>query len=250
MTSPVPAEPATPADARRRLVDAKRTLFARIIASAHLLEKPFSNAPDQSPWTRISRTMAGLDAAVKEIARSTDPVPIGSTIGELLHKLGVADIQTAHEQAHRLGFRVWELAGDSECTPLGSVLEQALELLADPGPAPTTPLDEAAHSVWLHGNWRWLTRNMATEEREAFADAVDRVHTRNNADEPELNLSPVDRWWRDDGPLSSVPPGAEPGSVVDSCLSCNGPLVRRDGKLVHQATGERTCPPPGTEASQ
>jgi hypothetical protein len=59
-------------------------------------------------------------------------------------------------------------------------------------------LDAAASSVWLHGDWRWLTRNMTTDEREAFADACDR---HNNTAPPDDRVSPVERWWRDDAPL-------------------------------------------------
>jgi hypothetical protein len=49
---------------RKRVADAKRHLFARIIASAHLLDKPFTDAPEQSPWTGIKRAMEGLNAAL------------------------------------------------------------------------------------------------------------------------------------------------------------------------------------------
>lgn len=58
-----------------------------------------------------------------------------------------------------------------------------------------TLLDSAMHSVWLHGNWRWLTKNMTTEEREAAADAVDRYGTTLDPSEPR---EPVSRWWLDD----------------------------------------------------
>jgi plasmid stability protein len=61
------------------------------------------------------------------------------------------------------------------------------------------PGDAAWHSVWLHGNWRWLTKNMTTPEREHAADAVARygqhLDTLDGCDrfeEPE-GL----RWWRD-----------------------------------------------------
>lgn len=55
-------------------------------------------------------------------------------------------------------------------------------------------LDGACHSVWLHGDWYWLTRQMTTPEKEAFADAVDRFSATLEPDEP----GPVtDRWWRD-----------------------------------------------------
>lgn len=63
--------------------------------------------------------------------------------------------------------------------------------------AALTHLDAAMHSVWLHGKWRWLTRNMTTEEKEAAADAVDR----HNATWPEADRGAlVERWWRDDAP--------------------------------------------------
>ncbi|WP_431977591.1 hypothetical protein [Micromonospora haikouensis] len=54
-------------------------------------------------------------------------------------------------------------------------------------------LDGAAHSVWLHGKWRWLTRKMTTEEREAFADAIERYSAYLAPDDPAR----VDRWWRE-----------------------------------------------------
>jgi multidrug efflux pump subunit AcrA (membrane-fusion protein) len=61
------------------------------------------------------------------------------------------------------------------------------------------PGDAAWHSVWLHGDWRWLTKNMTTPEREHAADAVarygahlDTIDGADRSEEPE-GL----RWWRD-----------------------------------------------------
>jgi hypothetical protein len=51
---------------------AKRRLYARIIASAHLLDQPFSNAPDQSPWTHIKADMAALDRALADVGSTSD----------------------------------------------------------------------------------------------------------------------------------------------------------------------------------
>lgn len=60
------------------------------------------------------------------------------------------------------------------------------------------PGDAAWHSVWLHGNWRWLTKNMTTAEREHAADAVDRYSAHLNAEDPDLEAQIADlRWWRD-----------------------------------------------------
>jgi len=63
-----------------------------------------------------------------------------------------------------------------------------------PPTSDASDLDGACHSVWLHGKWRWLTSQMTTEEREAFADAVDRYGDLLADGEERL---PVERWWRD-----------------------------------------------------
>jgi hypothetical protein len=56
------------------------------------------------------------------------------------------------------------------------------------------PGDAAWHSVWLHGNWRYLTKQMTTPEREHAADAVARYSAHLEPDEPEIDGL---RWWRD-----------------------------------------------------
>lgn len=47
---------------------ANRRLISHIVASAHLLDKPFSNAADQSPWTLLKLDMAQLKAAINALA--------------------------------------------------------------------------------------------------------------------------------------------------------------------------------------
>ncbi|MFF8910558.1 hypothetical protein [Streptomyces olivaceoviridis] len=61
------------------------------------------------------------------------------------------------------------------------------------------PGDAAWHSVWLHGDWRWLTKNMTTPEREHAADAVARYGTYlNTIDGADHTEEPEGlRWWRD-----------------------------------------------------
>lgn len=62
----------------------------------------------------------------------------------------------------------------------------------------TAALDAACFSVYLHGDDRWLTSQMTTEEREAFADACDRHRgTWPLADQG----APFERWWRDSEPV-------------------------------------------------
>ncbi|MFI6496876.1 hypothetical protein [Nonomuraea typhae] len=51
-------------------------------------------------------------------------------------------------------------------------------------------------SVWLYIGWRYVTKQLTTEEKEMFADAVEASERRlNKGFDPPLV---VDRWWRDD----------------------------------------------------
>jgi hypothetical protein len=111
------------------------------------------------------------------------------------------------ERRHRgNGQRLW-IDGDvieavkERWTAVG--LDQARELMldvtAEPSGGEPNPLDAAMHSVWLHGNWRFLTSQMTTEEREAAADAVQRHNEWANRQDDDLG--PIDnaglRWWRE-----------------------------------------------------
>lgn len=58
--------------------------------------------------------------------------------------------------------------------------------------------DSAWGSVWLHGNWGWLTRCMTTPEREHAADAVARWNAVLAAidNDPDRGEPSGLRWWR------------------------------------------------------
>lgn len=75
---------------------------------------------------------------------------------------------------------------------LGDTQEQAWSAArrAARGANPADELDGAMHTVWLEGNWEWVTKKMTAEQREA---AVLCYHDRIDADEP-LDSS-VLRWW-------------------------------------------------------
>ncbi len=55
------------------------------------------------------------------------------------------------------------------------------------------PIDQAMHTVWLEGNWRWATTKMTTQAREAAAAAVFRYHEYLDPDEPVSRDSVA--WW-------------------------------------------------------
>lgn len=72
----------------------------------------------------------------------------------------------------------------------------AVDSITGPDPLPG---DGAWGSVWLHGNWQWLTKNMTTPERELAADAVARWSAALNAEDSDLDAEEPEglRWWRD-----------------------------------------------------
>jgi hypothetical protein len=59
--------------------------------------------------------------------------------------------------------------------------------------------DDAWGSVWLHGKWSWLTKNMTTPEREYAADCVARWNARlaEEDEEPDRGEPEGLRWWRE-----------------------------------------------------
>lgn len=65
------------------------------------------------------------------------------------------------------------------------------------GTSSTAPADEAWGSVWLHGNWRFMTGQMGTEAREHAAATVLRwMHGLDAIDGRPPRTEPEDlRWW-------------------------------------------------------
>lgn len=60
--------------------------------------------------------------------------------------------------------------------------------------------ERALSTLWLHIG-RFEILRLSTEEREALADAVDKVNQHDFPDEFE----PLRRWWHDDAPLEWDP---------------------------------------------
>jgi hypothetical protein len=50
----------------------------------------------------------------------------------------------------------------------------------------------------LYVSWRFITKQLTTEQKELFADAHDAWQARLHADDPYFGeLIPADRWWRE-----------------------------------------------------
>lgn len=49
---------------------------------------------------------------------------------------------------------------------------------------------DLAATLWIYSNWRYITRNLTTQQRELWADVIDEWHAKQG--EPDK----VERWWR------------------------------------------------------
>ena len=46
--------------------------------------------------------------------------------------------------------------------------------------------------LWLYTNWRYITKNLTTPQKELWADAIDEWHVSQGYEH-----SKVERWWRE-----------------------------------------------------
>lgn len=56
-------------------------------------------------------------------------------------------------------------------------------------------LDDAMHTCWLEGRWKWMTTKMTAEAREAAAAAVERY--RETIDSEDAGPTSGVRWWNE-----------------------------------------------------
>lgn len=68
------------------------------------------------------------------------------------------------------------------------------KVVYDPTPTLT---EELLSSIYLYVNWKYVTRQLTTEQKEEWARAIDKTHAYNDAMECQP-FHPVPRWWRDD----------------------------------------------------
>lgn len=112
-------------------------------------------------------------------------------------------------------------------------------------------LDAAMHSVWLHGDWFWLTRWMTTGQREAAADAVHRHEaTAEEADAPgDAGISDRGlRWWAPEYRYNAhgvdtwrIAGGARVEAERPDCGRWNGEVRRRGAQTVQLSHCHRSA---------
>ena len=68
------------------------------------------------------------------------------------------------------------------------------KIVHDPSP---TPHQELLASIYLYVNWQYVTRQLTTEQKDLWADAVDANRAFwGSSDGEDYGKAP--RWWRDD----------------------------------------------------
>lgn len=59
-------------------------------------------------------------------------------------------------------------------------------------------LQELLGCISLYVKWRWLTKQLTTEQKEMWADVVDAWHRQRQIEDGEGPHPVAERWWRDD----------------------------------------------------
>lgn len=83
--------------------------------------------------------------------------------------------------------------GEVHLTPREQELFEALQDQT----ARIADLQDMVGYVALHINERWIVTQLTTEQKELWADAVEAWQQRLYEDEPDIEFTPYDRWWRD-----------------------------------------------------
>lgn len=110
--------------------------------------------------------------------------------------LALRAIEVAEELRHYAGEYFNAKWGyESEISQLRAEVATALAAGA-PGPY-TAPFEDLLASIWLYIDWRYVTRQLTTPQKNLLADAIDASHRRTAAGEgPAYGLSALaDRWW-------------------------------------------------------
>lgn len=78
--------------------------------------------------------------------------------------------------------------------------------------------EELLAAIWLYVKWRYVTKQLTTEQKNLWADAVEKVSERHHPGEG----AKADRWWQDDQPVRAALAGDQPTTELDKtwCPRC------------------------------
>lgn len=98
-------------------------------------------------------------------------------------------------------------AGEADqSTVAGQIAEDVVHYLlavgwSPPGGQLAVLYRDLLTSIWLYVDWRYVTRQLTTTQRELWADAIDAEGAVRHPDDP----TQADRWWRPSAPQSNPP---------------------------------------------
>src|SRR5687768_15324059 len=80
---------------------------------------------------------------------------------------------------------------------------------------------ELLGAIWLYVDWKYVTKQLTTAQKELWADAVDAFG--------EQQPGKADRWWREIGHWPMGSPEPSPSRVMFVRAGQNGVTFRRHG---------------------
>ncbi|MFD8496308.1 hypothetical protein [Amycolatopsis sp. NPDC059657] len=96
--------------------------------------------------------------------------------------------------------------------------------------------EELLAYLWLYVKWRYVTKQLTTEQKNLWADAIEKISEREHPGEGTA----ADRWWQDDQPT----PGEAKPSPVCPCFACVSPTWgdMESYMVVCETCGNKRCP--------
>jgi hypothetical protein len=107
-----------------------------------------------------------------------------------------------------------EKAARAEADTLRGKVEE-LEAGRDERQARIDEHEELLSSIWLYVKWRYVTKQLTTEQKNLWADVVEKISERNHPGDG----TKVDRWWQDDEPARAVLVGDQPRKPCEYVVS-------------------------------
>jgi hypothetical protein len=85
---------------------------------------------------------------------------------------------------------------------------------------------ELLWTIWLYVDWRYVTRQLTTEQKELWADAVDQ------SGDPEEQGQNADRWWRPGEATATDDPKVQVALLLSPDEDAEDPAVGEEDLLI------------------
>ncbi|MBP2331253.1 hypothetical protein JOF56_011638 [Kibdelosporangium banguiense] len=171
-----------PTDEQARRLDKARSIFDKFRDDLQLAA--IAQLTDQNRMLRND-----LDGRVRALAVALGTKPDNTPTGGLYRMCQeVADMRNERD------LLLWLHAEAVHERDVAKV-DAAIEISADEWRAALDAYRDLLGCIWLYVNWRYVTKQLETVQKDLWADAVDQF-----GDPDERRPGKADRWWRDDSP--------------------------------------------------